>query len=87
MNQEKLHNGLNALIDAKYAECPDHVRERLKERVIQKADERLANGLDVTLHVFDKAAAPQQSVKFLMEEPENFTILPIDIEKLLFFKY
>ena len=87
MTNQELHEGLNALIDARYAESPEHVREKLKERLIQKADERLANGLDVTLHVYDKAAAPQQSVEFLMEEPQTFTILPIDIEKLLFFKY
>ena len=81
-NQTRLHEGLNTLIDQKYENAPAKVRELLKNKVQEKVDEKFAQGIDVSIHVYDKEAQSQARVQFMNREPEIFIILKIDIKNL-----
>lgn len=81
-NQTRLHEGLNTLIDQKYENAPAKVRELLKNKVQEKVDEKFAQGIDVSIHVYDKEAQSQARVQFMNREPETFIILKIDIKNL-----
>ena len=68
-NQNKLHEGLNTLIDQKYENVPTKVKELLKTKVHEKVDEKFAQGIDVSIHVYDKEAQSQARVQFMNREP------------------
>ena len=68
-NQVKLHEGLNTLIDQKYENAPAKVRELLKTKVQEKVDQKFAQGIDVSIHVYDKEAQSQARVQFMNREP------------------
>lgn len=85
-NQIKIHEGLNSLIDQKYENVPAKVKELLKTKVQEKVDEKFAQGIDVSIHVYDKKAQSQARVQYMNREPENFKILNIDIKNLFISK-
>ena len=66
-----VQEGINKLIDAKYTNLPNHLREKLKQKTQDKLTALQQNGMDVTLQIYDKTAK-SQAAKFMHKEPLYF---------------
>ena len=69
--KDTVEEGFNKLIDAKYANLPNHLREKLKQKTQDKISALQQNGMDVTLQIYDKTAK-SQAAKFMHKEPLYF---------------
>ena len=76
--EEKLNATVGKLIDERYAEISENIRDQIKLKAQDLVSEKVKNGLDVTIQVYDKTANSQNEVRFMKSEPKYFNILNIE---------